>query len=481
LEDTTITLRIANPLQSNMVIQQGKPFKIWGYAPAGKTVIISADWLNTNVTIIADKSNKFIGIISVPLIKAGDYRPHIIIIESGKEKLRLTNLLIGDVWFCSGQSNMQFAMRELDNAQKKIDSVNDPNLRILSVKFAWHTTPVDSIIGKWLQCNPSSVKNFSAIGYYYGQELRSKLNIPIGIIYSGIGGSVTQAYVSKEVMTADTMLYNHYLLPFYKSDMFQKNQLDEFTFSTTSEPYLIYNAMIHPFFNLSIKGILWYQGESNRSQRDDYIKLNYALITSWRENFGQDNLPFYFVQVAPHAYQKKDSTLNDYAFFREAQEKILKMSNTAMVITMDVGDADSIHPKNKKPVALRLARVAFNRTYNMLDVNYKGPHFYYVEYSKHKAIIHFEPESVNTGLKTNDGESPKYFFMAGDNQKFYLADAKIVGNTVILTCNKIKKPVAVRYAFTNYPITNFENGDGLPAVPFRTDNWVESDRMATSR
>lgn len=231
--------------------------------------------------------------------------------------------------------------------------------------------------------------------------------------------------------------------------------------------------MIYPFFNLSIKGILWYQGESNRFERDDYLKLNYTMITTWRKNFAQGDLPFYYAQVAPFAYKRLDSTLTDYAFFRETQEKISKLSNTAMVVTMDVGDPNEIHPKNKKAVALRFARVALNRTYNMLDVNYKGPDFDYAEYSKHKAVVHFEPGSVTTGLKTNDGKAPKYFFMAGVDKKFYPADAIIDGNTVVLTCKQVKHPVAVRYAFTNYPVTNFENGDGLPAVPFRTDDWPE--------
>ncbi|RYE12105.1 MAG: sialate O-acetylesterase, partial [Sphingobacteriales bacterium] len=392
--DTVVALKTADPLQSNMVVQQNKPFKVWGYAPAGKAVKISADWLSNPTIVTADASNKFTGIINVPAIKTGDYTPHTITIESGKEKVSLINLLIGDVWFCSGQSNMQLAMRELQNAQQKIDSVNDPHVRILNVKFAWHTSPIDSITGKWAPCDPKSVRDFSAIGYYYGQELRQKLNIPIGVIYSGIGGSVAQAYVPEELLKADTMLYNHYLTPFYNSDIYKTGDLNKFSFATTSQPYLIYNAMINPFFNLSVKGILWYQGESNRFDREEYVNLSYRMIAYWRKNFGQGDLPFYYAQVAPYAYNRKDSTLADYAFFRETQEKLSLINNTAMVVTMDVGDANNIHPTNKKAVAQRFARIAFNRTYNLLDINYQGPHYDHVEYSKNKAVIHFAPTSV---------------------------------------------------------------------------------------
>lgn len=475
-----LKLVIADALQSNMVIQQNKPFKVWGYAVAGKTVTIKAGWLANPVTTIADNSGKFIGLINVPAVKKGDYTKHTISINSGDEQVVLDNLMIGDVWFCSGQSNMQFAMRELEDGDKKIDSVNNPKIRLLLAKFSWHAAPTDTFPGKWLECNPKSVRDFSAIGYYFADEIQRRLDIPIGVIYSGIGGSVTQAYVAEDLMAADPVLKAKYLDPFYKTDVYIKKKTDAFTFGTTSQPYLIYNGMIYPFLNLSIKGILWYQGESNREQREEYVKLNYTLINSWRKGFAQDNLPFYYVQVAPHAYQKPDSTLNDYAFFREAQEQISKLSNTGMVTTMDVGDKDNIHPKNKKPVALRLAYTALHQTYNMLDVAYRGPHINYVAYAKRKATIYFEPGTTEGGLKTNDGKAPKYFFVAGADQVFHYAEAKIDGNAIVLTCKDVKHPIAVRYAFTNYPVTNLENGAGLPAVPFRTDNWTEPNPMATS-
>lgn len=469
----SVAFKVNQVLQSNMVIQQNKPFKVWGQAVAGEQVTVKGDWMQQAVTVIAGADNKFMAIINVPEAKKGDYTAHTLAVESHQQKIMLTDLLIGDTWFLSGQSNMQFAMREVKDAITEIAAATSPNIRILNVGFNWNTKPIDTLKGDWQKVSPQTVKDFSAVGYYFGKELQSKLDIPIGLIYTGIGGSWEQAYVAQDVMAADTMLNRVYLKPFFDSPK-SKEKLDGvFSFDRVYQPFLIHNAMINPFYNLSIKGICWYQGESNRAERESYLRLSYAQIKSWRKAFAQGDLPFYYVQVAPHAYEKFDPTLNDYAFFREVQEKISEMNNTSMAITMDVGDAKNIHPTNKKPVGDRLARIALNRTYGMLDINYQGPHIDYVEYIKKKAIINYIPASVKTGLHTNDAAEPKFFMIAGTDQIFWPAEAKIINNTIELSAKQVKKPVAVRYAFTNYPVTNLENGDSLPAVPFRTDNWAE--------
>ncbi|GAB3931369.1 sialate O-acetylesterase [Mucilaginibacter myungsuensis] len=478
--DTASALIVADPLQSNMVIQQNKPFKVWGHAPAGKIVTVKASWLTVPVSVQADRANKFMAIINVPAIQKGNYTKHSIGVTYDSKNVILDNLLIGDVWFCSGQSNMQFAVREIADPQKHIDSAVHPNIRLLNVRFTWKIKPTDTIPGKWLECSPQNVRDFSAVGYYFAREIQRKLDIPIGVIYSGIGGSVTQAYLAQDVMAADPLLKAKYLDPFYQTDAYKKSDLEKFTFGTTSYPYLIYNGMIYPFFNLSVKGILWYQGESNREQRDEYVKLNQTMIESWRKGFGQGSLPFYYVQVAPHAYGKMDTTLNDYAFFREQQERIATLNNTAMVTTMDVGDKDDIHPKNKKPIGLRLAYTALNQTYAQLDIAYRGPQYSHAVYGKQKATVYFEPGTTDKGLATTDNKSPRHFYLAGEDQVFHRADARIDGNTIVLDCKEVKKPVAVRYAFTNFPTTNLQNGAGIPAVPFRTDNWAEPVQKGTT-
>jgi len=466
-------LAFASVLQSNMVVQQNKPFKVWGYAPAGETVAITADWLNSAVKVVAGANNKFLGIISVPLAKKGDFTKHSITVSSRDKSIALNNLLIGDTWICSGQSNMQFGMKETIDSAIEIPTANYPNIRLFSGGLNFSNDPIDSISGSWKECTPVTVKNFSAVAYHFGRELYNTLNIPVGIIFTGIGASAAQAYVPKDVLAADPLLDSAYLQPYLRSPKSKDKMTGGFSFEKVTRPFLLYNAVIHPFTNLSIKGFTWYQGEANRMERESYTRLTQAMIQSWRTNFGQGNLPFYYVQVAPFWYDNPDSTLADYAFFREAQENISTLNNTEMVLTMDVGEARDLHPKNKKPVGVRLAKTALNREYGMLNISYRGPHYSYVVFDKKKAVIYFKPETVSSGLTTNDGGSPKFFTVAGEDKVFYPATAEIAGETVVVTSDKVKKPVAVRYAFTNFAVTNLQNSYSFPAVPFRTDNWKE--------
>ena len=469
----TISVKFADALQSNMVLQQNKPLKVWGRATAGQPVIIKSDWLANETIVEANKDSSFLAILPMPLAKENDFSKHIMSLESNGEKVVLTNLLIGDVWFCSGQSNMQFSMKEVIDSAKEIEAANYPNIRILNTKLNFSASPINNFIGNWEVCTPETIKKFSAVEYYFGKALYNQLHIPIGLIFSGIGASTAQAFVPQNWLAADTMLNRVYLQPYLNSNKSKETNNGGFSFEKVTRPFLLYNAMINPFINLSIKGFCWYQGESNRTERESYTYLTQVLIKSWRQNFAQDNLPFYYVQIAPYFYDKTDLGLADCAFFREAQEHISQLGNTEMVVTMDVGEGKNLHPKNKEPVGTRLAKTALNRTYGMLDISYKGPQYKYMEISKHKSIIHFNAESIGSGLQTKNGKSPAFFTVAGANTIFYPAKATIINNTVMLTSSKVKNPVAVRYAFTNYPVTNLENKKGLPAVPFRTDNWLE--------
>lgn len=468
-----VIFKVADALQSNMVIQQNKPLKIWGSAEAGKSVIIKADWLPTPVTVIADDNNAFMAIITVPEAKSGDFTEHVLQVSTEGKKVILDNMLIGDVWLCSGQSNMQFNLKEDLNSNTELTEANYPNIRLISVDLNFSNEKIESFKGYWKECTPATAKDFSAVGYYFGRELYQTLNIPIGLIFSGIGASAAQAYVPRENLEKDTMLNRIYLQPYLNSPLSKEKMNGGFSFEKVTRPFLLYNAMIHPFTNLSIKGVIWYQGETNRLERSNFTMLMYAMIESWRTAFGQGSLPFYCVEISPFIYGKENPLLADCAFFREAQENVAKLNNTGIVTTMDVGDPKDIHPKNKKPVSSRLAKMALNRTYGMLQVAYQGPEYAYTEFKMGKAIIHFVPETVFSGLNTNDGKSPAHFFIAGKDRKFYPAIATISGNTVMISSSKVKYPVAIRYAFTNYPITNFQNGIGIAAFPFRSDNWQE--------
>ncbi|SEJ40341.1 sialate O-acetylesterase [Dyadobacter sp. SG02] len=466
-------LRLSPVLQSNMVVQQNQPFKVWGHAPAGTALSIQADWMQAPIQVTADAESRFSGIIAVPTARKGDFSKHRITVSSGSEKQVLDNLLIGETWICSGQSNMQFKLHETLDSAKEVPAAAYPQIRLFNAGLNFSNEPLDSIKGSWQECTPATARTFSAVGYHFGRELFARLNVPIGLVFTGIGASAAQAYVPREVLAADTLLNRVYLKPYLDGPKSKEKIDGGFTFEKVTRPFLLYNAVIHPFTNLSVKGFIWYQGESNRGERESYTRLTQAMIQSWRERFGQGNLPFYYVQVAPFWYDKGDSTLADYAFFREAQERVSGLDNTEMVVTMDVGESKDLHPKNKKPIGIRLAKTALNRTYGMLDVAYKGPEFDYAEYGDKEVQVHFRPETVRNGLETNNGKSPEHFFVAGTDKKFYPANARIDGNRIVLTAPKVKRPVAVRYAFTNFPVTNLQNRDGLPARAFRSDDWPE--------
>ncbi|PZR29988.1 MAG: sialate O-acetylesterase [Citrobacter freundii] len=466
-------LKLSNALQSQMVVQQNKPFKVWGSAGIGRTVKVQADWSKTTTEVTVDPSGSFVAIIDVPPAKPYDYSLHRITVSAGNETIRLDSLLIGDLWFCSGQSNMQFSLGEDTNSAKEVPLADLPSIRLLRVDLNFSATPVEDFKGKWELCTPETAKKFSAVGYAFGKELFQQLHIPIGLVFSGIGASAAQAYVPQDVLKADTMLDRVYLQPYLNSEKSKEKIDGGFSFEKVTRPFLLYNAIIHPFRNLSIKGFTWYQGESNRNERASYTRLTQAMIEAWRKNFAQGQLPFYYVQVAPFFYDKEDPRLADYAFFREAQENISTLNNTGMVVTMDVGEAKDLHPKNKLPIGWRLAQLALNRTYGKLDLPYEGPTYDHLELNGSKAIIHFTPSSVASGLQTKDGRKPAFFTIAGADKVFHPAEATISGNTVIVSSAKVNKPVAVRYAFTNYPVTNFENKARFPAVPFRTDNFSE--------
>lgn len=460
-------------LGNNMVVQQNRPFTVWGKAVAGSTVTIWADWMAGAVDVRADSLGNFLGMIPVPVVQRGDYSKHRMTISSGEEKLVLDNVLVGEVWFCSGQSNMQFAMKEVLDSTAEIAAANHPDIRLFNTGLNFSSSPLDSVTGRWEECSPGTAKSFSAVAYFFGRMLQRRLDVPVGLIFSGIGASAAQAYVPRPVLAADTQLNRTYLLP-YLSGARSREMIDGgFTFEKVTRPFLLYNAMIHPFRHFSIRGICWYQGESNRMERGSYTRLMQTMIGSWREAFSQGELPFYYVQIAPFFYDKEDPALADEAFFREMQERVSVLGNTEMVISMDVGEAKNLHPKNKKPIGLRLARTALNRVYGDLQMAFRGPVFRNMEVRRREAWIFFQDSTLAGGLTTNDGKTPAFFTMAGDDHVFHPATAVIDGQHIVVRCAAVKRPVAVRYAFTNYPVTNLQNGEGLPAVPFRTDRWAE--------
>ncbi|HMI01574.1 MAG TPA: sialate O-acetylesterase [Pedobacter sp.] len=467
------SLKVADILQSNMVVQQNKPFKVWGRAVAGSVITIKADWTATSTQVTAAGDGSFMAIVNVPQVVPGNFTKHKITVKNNTAEVVLEDILIGEVWICSGQSNMQFKLSEDKNAATELPLANNPNIRVFNAELNFSAEPIQNIKGKWLPCTTENVKNFTAVGYYFGKLLQERLNLPVGIIFSGIGASKVEAFIPRDVLSANPLLDSVYLKLYLNSPKSKEVINGGFSFEKVTRPFLLYNALINPLINLSVKGFCWYQGEGNRMERHTYTLATQSMIKSWRKNFGQGDLPFYYVQVAPFFYDKEDPTLNDYAFFREAQEKVSEINNTAMIVSMDVGEAKDLHPKNKKPLGLRLAKTALNRTYGIDSVSYLGPHYHHIAIKGKEVTVFFDEKTINSGLSTNDHQAPSFFTLAGSDGVFYDARAVIDGKTIKVVSAKVKRPVAVRYAFTNYPVTNLQNNNGIPAFPFRSDRWPE--------
>lgn len=457
---------VSNVLQNNMVIQRDKPFQVWGTSAAKAQIEVTASWNNAAVTAIADNKGNWIALI--PAAPANSNPQTLTCKLSGQPTIALSNLLIGDVWICSGQSNMVMpvdvtppSFKGVTNYTQEIAAANYPLIRMLNVAADYQPLPANKLtyVTTWDICSPLTVGKISAVGYFFARKLHTTLNVPIGIIISAVNGTSCETWANQYVFD---------------------NNKDLASFYSNSNTYL-FNGMINPFVNLSVKGFTWYQGENNQNNYpvSNYTKLSSALVQGWRYAFNQGQLPFYFVQLTPFAadyYNTTpvggDETASDFAKFREAQANILATPGTGMAVTMDVGEADNHHPVNKKPVGERLALLALNKTYS-LNVDCVGPKYASFTQSGKNVIINYTAGTAN-GLSTTNGDPLKqYFFVAGADRVFHQAVASISGNAIVLAVqNDTPLPIAaIRYAFTSAPITNLQNSAGLPAEPFRTDNW----------
>jgi sialate O-acetylesterase len=447
-----------------MVIQRDAPFQVWGIADTGRKVSVKVSWNSNIFQVTTDKTGTWKA--TIPAEGANNNPQTITCSSSGLNDIVLNNILIGDVWVCSGQSNMVMPVNILPpsflgvlNYQDEIAAANYPNVRAITIPTTYSDYPMSSIGSNtsWTVCSPQTVGNYSAIAYYFAQKLNTSLNVPIGIIVSAVNGTSCQAWTNQEAFT------NNGSISGYANNASQ-----------------LYNGMISPLTRLSIKGFTWYQGENNEHDNPDlYAKLNSALIEGWRGVFNQGQLPFYFVQMTPFAEDYNNTnppggnTADDYyAKFREGQTKILAVPGTGMAVTMDVGEVANHHPRNKKPVGERLALLALKNDYHQNVVCY-GPHYESYTASGNTVTIQFSGNTAD-GLNTiNNQPLNQLFFLAGSDHVFHKGSAQIQGNTIVVTVsNDTPLPVqGVRYAFTNAPITNLQNGAGLPAEPFRTDNW----------
>jgi sialate O-acetylesterase len=422
----------------HMVLQRDKPVKVWGTADSGETIKVTLG----EQTVEADAKDGNWQVELKPIPAGG---PHTLTIE-GRNKIEFEDVLVGEVWIASGQSNMQWSIKASADPEKTAAEATHPQIRLFTVKRGGHAEPQDNVEGQWAECSPETAGDFSAVAYHFGVALHKQLNVPIGLISTNVGGTAAQRWTPKDVLEST---------PELKKYADEKNASD------------LYNAMIHPLLPFSIRGAIWYQGESNAGQAQRYRVLFPAMIKSWRDGWDQGDFPFLFVQLAPWVVPK-DSSNESWAELREAQLMTLSKSpNTAMAVITDVGNENDIHPKQKQPVGERLALAARALAYGE-KIEYSGPVFESMKTDGERAVLRFK--HTGDGLESR-GEKLTGFTIAGEDKKFHSAEAKIEGDTVIVSHPEVSKPVAVRFGWANYPVVNLWNKNGLPATPFRTDSW----------
>ncbi|PJJ07128.1 sialate O-acetylesterase [Flavobacterium sp. 1] len=436
---------LPNIFSDNMVLQRNSEVIIWGFANPQEEVVVTPSWNNQEYKVKASNQAKWE--LNIPTPKEGG--PYTIIIK-GYNEIVLKNILIGEVWICSGQSNMEMnASWGIENGDEAVKNAMNPNIRFFLVPKLTAMTPQNNISGTWTECSPETMKYFSAVGYFFGKRLQEELkNVPIGLISSNWGGTPAEIWMPEEVIQNDAVLLE--AAKTRKEESYGPNQ-----------PGRAFNAMIYPLTKLKIAGALWYQGESNVGSAV-YDKTLSALIISWRKLWNYD-FPFYFVQIAPYKYGEDHF---GGAIIRDAQRKVLQeVPNTGMVMTSDISPIDDIHPKDKKSVGIRLANLALANTYKTNTALVNGPLYKAITVEKNKIIVAFD---YADGLYFKDKKAD-LFEVAGSDNVFYKAAAVIKNNAVIVQSDKVRAPVKVRYAWKNTDQGSLFNKANLPASSFITE------------
>ena len=482
----------------NMVLQRDAKVVIWGTADPGEKVSVSLRDQKAGAT--ADGEGRWK--VQLGPVPAGGPMEMTV---AGKNTLTLKNLLVGEVWVASGQSNMQWTVRASANPEQEIQEAKYPSIRLFTVPRTPATEPQSDCNAKWVECSPETIAEFSAVAFYFGRHLHKTLEVPIGLINTSFGGTAAEAWTSRPTLEsvaefkpiferwdkmvadfpkakADYEKNSEKLLEDWKQAV-QKAKAEGKTPPRQPQPpsnpatnpnhySTLYNGMIAPLMPYTVKGAIWYQGESNADRAYQYRKLFPAMIQDWRKAWGQE-FPFLFVQLAnynPRQPEPAESTGDsDWAELREAQLMTLSLPKTAMAVITDIGDAKDIHPKNKQDVGRRLALAALHMSYGK-DIVCSGPVFEKLQVEGSTVRLQFK--HVGSGLVAQGGGAIKGFAVAGSDKKFYAAEARIDGNSVVVRSDQVEKPVGVRYAWANNPLGNLFNKDGLPASPFRTDDWA---------
>ena len=402
--------------------------------------------------------------------------PYTLDLQTADDSIRLNDVLLGDVWLCSGQSNMGWTMAKSEDAENEIAKVNNPNIRLFDVARIASETPLTDVQGRWLPANPYSVKDFSAVAWYFGSALQSEIDVPVGLVLSEVGGTLANNWTSEETLDGHPNIQKYrdryeglkaeYPALIAKWEEARKTdpKASKPKDPAYRQPSGYFNGMIAPLQPLTLKGVIWYQGESDSWRWEDYTQFFQDLIADWRSGFENPELPFLYVMLA--GYNGKPGVDENYPHIRDIQLKTLALPHTAMALALDVGEADDIHPHRKKPVGQRLALAALGTVYGK-DICYSGPVMSRVELKGDHAVIHYE--HVCDGLKSSDGPL-RAFEVAGSDGSFTPAKAEIRGETVLVSSDSVDTIAYVRFAWSGYPNSNLYNEANLPAVPFRTDS-----------
>nr|WP_299381121.1 sialate O-acetylesterase [Allomuricauda sp.] len=476
---------------NNMVLQQNAKAKFWGNADPHENISVFASW-GEELKVVANAQGKWSAALPTP---SGSHTPHQIIFK-GTNTVFLRNVLIGEVWLCSGQSNMGFSLKQANFSYEEVKRANYSSIRFFKIPQTMAWEPQNNVNAKWEMCTSETAANQSAVAYFFGRKLLQELDVPIGLIISAWGGSDAQAWIDKK--TAAEEGHQDIVTWFNTNEQELKNrrfkwnkevaewraQQPEGTVDYSTRPpknklpgdnhipFGLYNGMINPIKTFTMKGAIWYQGESNVRRANQYRTLFPAMIKSWRNVWNQGDFPFYFVQLAPFHYDDFHGVLS--AELRDAQLKTLdKVKHTGMVVTTDIGNSRDIHPRRKQEVGYRLALLAL-KDYGKLNQGYSSPLYKSSTVKGNSIIIDFEHAE---GLRMVRGREILGLTIAGKNKEFVRAKGEIInGNQLKVWSEKVKRPVAVRYGWSNAPFLNLFNGERLPVSPFKTDDWEDTTK-----
>lgn len=492
--ESNADVRLPSIFSDHMVLQRGMPVPVWGWSEPQELVTVTFDGKSHQAE--ADNDGKW-KVLLDPL-KVGDPKS---LVVKGTNTIEVKDVLVGEVWICSGQSNMQWPVKYSTDADLELLNATNNQIRLLTVGGGGEQQPRSDFDGAWQLCNSGNASQFSAVGYHFGKRLQAKLGVPIGLIDNAWGGSACEAWIPREKMEGDDMyqaLLNRWDTKASEADedalraeyaaiyedwkgRFKAAALEsgdpppecpnpKHPLLGQQRPANLYNARVMPVMPFAIRGVIWYQGEANASRAEQYAEMFPLMISTWREVWKQGDFPFYWVQLADFRNEAKQPGQSDWAELREAQTRSLdRVPNSGQAVIIDLGEGKDIHPKDKRSVADRLSRLALSKEYGF-DLAHQSPR---LESSKVvDGSIEVTLQHCRSGLTTFDTKVVTGFAIAGADKKWFAAKAEIVGkNRVLVSSEVVPEPSAVRYAWADNPVCNLYNRAGLPVTPFRTDEW----------